>query len=118
MNGHISSVVDKNFDASGPQVSGPHHPLASLSEYEIRLTATLIKNLWSSSIDIYFKVITLLEPPKHELLEYFDADHRGSTLPYIERKAWVNYYLRNTVRQFSLNGIVSSQILLNLKYHY
>jgi primary-amine oxidase len=96
-NGHISSVSDKNFNGSGPQSGGPHHPLASLDEYEIRFTATLIQNLWPPSTDIHFKVITLLEPPKDELLEYFEAEHEKSMLPELQRKAWVNYYLRNTV---------------------
>ena len=96
-NGHVSSVSVKNLNGSGPRSGERQHPLAYLNEHEIRFTATLIQKLWPSSTDIHFKVITLLEPPKDDLLEYFEAEHGKSALPTLHRKAWVNYYLRNTV---------------------
>jgi primary-amine oxidase len=88
---HGSASVEKPSDAAP-------HPLSSLSAQEIALTATIVKRLWPALADIHFKVITLEEPTKDELLPYLEAEHANLKLPEIERKVWVNYYLRNTVR--------------------
>jgi hypothetical protein len=74
------------------------HPLCPLTASEISNTAQLIKRLWPSNVDILFKVITLEEPQKKHFVPYLDAEHAGKTLPRIDRKAFVAYYLRNTVR--------------------
>ena len=77
------------------------HPLCPLTASEISTTAQLIKRLWPSNVDILFKVITLEEPQKKHFVPYLDAEHAGRTLPRIDRKAFVAYYLRNTVRFLS-----------------
>jgi hypothetical protein len=77
------------------------HPLCPLTASEISTTAQLIKRLWPSNVDILFKVITLDEPHKKHFVPYLDAEHAGRTLPRIDRKAFVAYYLRNTVRFLS-----------------
>src|SRR5947209_2707587 len=74
------------------------HPLCPLTASEISNTAQLIKNLWPSNADLLFKVITLEEPQKKHLVPYLDAEHAGKTVPRIDRKAFVAYYLKNTVR--------------------
>jgi primary-amine oxidase len=99
---HTSTSVEKPRGAA-------LHPLSSLSAQEISSTATIVKRLWPASADLHFKVITLQEPPKDELLPYLEAEHANLKLPEIERKVWVNYYLRNTVRlnYYQLEGLTS-----------
>ena len=98
-------VLTTTMMATTSRVASNGHPFSSLNESEIRDVARLIRNQWPESTEIQFKVLTLLEPPKEEALLYLDAEHGQFTLPFIERRAWVNYYIRKTVRdiiQFAL----------------
>jgi primary-amine oxidase len=72
------------------------HPLAPLSASEITTAASIIKASWPAHTDLHFKVITLQEPPKAEVLKYLEAEHAGKSRPSISRKAFLNYYIRNT----------------------
>jgi primary-amine oxidase len=74
------------------------HPLAPLSAQELTHAAAIIKGSWPAHTDLHFKVVTLEEPPKPEVLQYLEAEHNNQSLPAISRKAFVNYYIRNTVR--------------------
>ena len=74
------------------------HPLCPLTASEISRTADLVQSVWPSNVQLRYKVITLLEPAKKDFLPYLDAEHNGSSLPQIARKAFVAYYIRNTVR--------------------
>ncbi|KAF2272146.1 uncharacterized protein EI97DRAFT_235076 [Westerdykella ornata] len=74
----------------------PAHPLAPLSSAELVAAAALIKASWPKHTNLHFKVVTLEEPPKSEVLEYLDAEHSNKPLPSLPRKAFVNYYIRNT----------------------
>lgn len=74
------------------------HPLCPLSGEEIAQASAIITSGWPAHTDLRFKVVTLNEPLKKELSPYLDAEHAGQPLPYIERKAFVAYYIRNTVR--------------------
>jgi primary-amine oxidase len=89
-NSNSSTSAEKSKDAGV-------HPLSSLSAQEIALTAVIVKRLWPPSADLHFKIITLQEPRKDELLPYLEAGHGSGKVPLIERKVWVNYYVRNTV---------------------
>ena len=73
------------------------HPLSALSASELRNAAAIIKASWLAHTDLHFKVVTLQEPPKAEVLKYLEAEHSGKPVPSISRKAFVNYYIRNTV---------------------
>jgi Cu2+-containing amine oxidase len=77
------------------------HPLAALSREEIKIVSTLIKKLWPPPTEIHFKVLTLLEPPKDQVLSYLEIEHGSNNTnlrnPAPDRRAWVNYYIRNTV---------------------
>jgi len=73
------------------------HPVCALGPEEISYTSDLIKSLWPENTDLRFKTITLEEPPKAQLLPYFQAEHDGKNLPHIDRKAFTSYYIRNTV---------------------
>lgn len=89
-------------DVVSPQARAPKHlvahPLCPLTASEISDTAHLLKSLWPSNVDLLFKVVTLEEPQKKDFVPYLDAEYAGRTLPRIDRKAFVAYYLRNTVR--------------------
>ena len=73
------------------------HPLSPLSASELKDAAAIIKASWPAHTDLHFKVVTLQEPPKVEVLKYLEAEHSGKSVPSISRKAFVNYYIRNTV---------------------
>jgi primary-amine oxidase len=75
----------------------PSHPLAPLSASEITTAASIIKASWPAHTDLHFKVVTLQEPPKAEVLKYLEAEHTSKSRPAISRKAFLNYYIRNTV---------------------
>lgn len=73
------------------------HPLCPLTAAEITTTAELLRGVWPSTVELHFKVITLDEPAKKQMIPYLEAEHDGSSLPQIDRKSFVSYYLRNTV---------------------
>ena len=73
------------------------HPLSPLTAFEIKSAASLVRALYPSGTSFQFKAITLEEPEKARLVPYLDAEHSGRGLPTIDRKAFVCYYLRNTV---------------------
>lgn len=98
------------------------HPLAPLAASEITTTATLVKRRWPAHTDLHFKVITLEEPPKAEVITYLEAEHRGRPLPRISRKAFVNYYIRNTNKFHEAvvdlsAGRVQRNVLLGPNFH-
>lgn len=80
-----------------PQKQMASHCIAPLTGDEISHASGLVKALYPSNTSLQFKVVTLQEPPKVEVLQYLEAEHSKGPLPAIERKAWVNYYIRNTV---------------------
>lgn len=94
----MSTPVNAPADKAGPQrVSTPQHPLRPLTATEITVTAELVRSVWPQPIDLRFKVITLAEPPKKDMIPYFVAELAGSVLPMLPRKSFVSYYIRNTV---------------------
>lgn len=74
------------------------HPLAPLSGDEIKAASAIVQNAWPQGTNLHFKAVTLEEPPKAEVVPYLEAEHSGAPRPNIRRKAFVNYYIRNTVR--------------------
>lgn len=81
-----------------PQMHAVAHPMCPLSGDEISAASDLIRSVWPSNADLRFKVVTLNEPAKKEFLPYLDAEHSGGRVPNIERRAFIAYYIRNTVR--------------------
>jgi Cu2+-containing amine oxidase len=75
------------------------HPLCPLTASEITITADLIRSAWPAHVDLHFKTITLEEPAKKQLAPFIDAEHNGGELAAIDRRAFVAYYIRNTVSQ-------------------
>ncbi|CAN9444012.1 unnamed protein product [Alternaria alternata] len=98
------------------------HPLSALSASELRNAAAIIKASWPTHTDLHFKVVTLQEPPKAEVLKYLEAEHSSKPVPSISRKAFVNYYIRNTSKFHEAvvdltSGRVDSNILLGPFVH-
>ncbi len=73
------------------------HPLGPLSSREISRSSALIRGAWPLGTLFQFKVITLLEPAKAELMPYLVAERKGIAPKDINRRAFVVYYLKNTV---------------------
>ena len=75
-----------------------NHPLSPLTPAEISRTTDLITALYPPGTDLQFKAVTLEEPEKARVVTYLDAEHHGRETPSMDRKSFVSYYLRNTVR--------------------
>jgi len=73
------------------------HPIGPLSGREIEHSSTLIRRAWPAGTGFQFKVVTLLEPAKAELVPYLDAERKGQKHRDLDRRAFVVYYLKNTV---------------------
>jgi primary-amine oxidase len=80
------------------------HPLCPLTGDEIQSTARLIESVWPQSVSLSFKVITLSEPPKEKLAPYLQALDSGKTPSPLERRVFVCYYIRGTVRSSCATG--------------
>jgi primary-amine oxidase len=105
-----------------PTKQTPSHPLAPLSASEITSAAAIIKAGWPAHTNLQFKVITLQEPPKSEVLPYLSAEHNNKPRPSISRKAWLNYYIRNTNKYHEAvvnlsTGRVERNVLLGPNFH-
>jgi primary-amine oxidase len=92
----------ENIPTTLPFVGGAkgevaQHPIGPLTASEITRAASLLKASWPANTDFNFKAVTLLEPLKAELLPYLQAERSGSTPAKIDRRAFVLYYIRNTV---------------------
>lgn len=103
--------------STGPQTAKavPSHPLAPLTATEITSAAAIIKASWPAHTDLHYKVVTLEEPPKTEVVQYLDAEHSGSPRPSISRKAFLNYYIRNTNKYHeAVVDLTSGRVLHNV----
>lgn len=74
----------------------PAHPLLDLTATEVKQAAALIRQLHRGQ-ELAFKAITLEEPPKELVVQYFKAQENGTTHPYIPRIAFAAYYFKGTV---------------------
>lgn len=72
------------------------HPFAPLSKDEIHAAAALIQSQWPEGADLQFKAITLEEPAKAEAVVYLAAQRSGQSVPSIDRRVFINYYIRKT----------------------
>lgn len=72
------------------------HPLLDLTASEVKHAAALVRQLHRGQ-QLTFKAITLEEPPKDLVIQYFKAQENGTALPYIPRVAFAAYYFKGTV---------------------
>ena len=75
----------------------PIHPLSPLTSAEISKAASLIRGLYPSQTEFQFKAVTLEEPEKARLVPFLEAENAGQRSSPVDRRAFVCYYLRNTV---------------------
>lgn len=93
----INGTKTTTTNGADIKASSLSHPLGPVTKDEINQSATLIRAQWPEGTKFQFKVITLLEPPKAELVPWLDAVKAGETPKPLDRKSTVIYYLRNTV---------------------
>lgn len=67
------------------------HPLAQLSATETTAARETILSASDKSVTIQFRSISLQEPPKHELVPFLEAEHRGEHVKRLQRLARVQY---------------------------
>ena len=72
-------------------------PLAPLTKGEIIACRDAIQSIHGPHTGLLFKQITLREPVKEELAPRLDAEFEGRPIQKIDRRAFINYYLRKTV---------------------
>ena len=82
------------------------HPLAPLSATEVTASRDAIQSIYPPQTGLLFKQITLKEPLKAELAPYLDAEYAGVATGKIDRRAFITYYIRNTVGQNLSNCIM------------
>ena len=85
------------------------HPLSPLTSREIAKASALSKGLYPPHTDLQFKVVALEEPEKAQLVPYLEAEHAGRRPPSLDRRAFICYYLRHTVRTCSAADVTISQ---------
>lgn len=87
------------------------NPLVPLNSSEIQIVAKLIKQQCGLHVPLHFKAITLEEPHKEHVVAFFEAQKQGRALPELERKAFVSYYITDSVSISCNNGLISSRML-------
>jgi primary-amine oxidase len=112
--------TESSIPSAAAQGAVTMHPLAALSAEELKIVSGLIKGLYPSTIEINFKVLTLKEPPKEQVLSYLEAEHAGGDAlikhAAPDRRAWVNYYIKNTARHIQRLDL-DANWLLQSKFH-
>ena len=101
MGGDIGAGVNGVNSANGTKgpATYPSHPLGPLSGVEITQSSRLVTESWPEGTLFQFKSVKLREPAKKELVPYLTAERAGGSLPSIDRRSDVLYYIRNTVSQ-------------------
>ncbi|KAK1753035.1 copper amine oxidase [Echria macrotheca] len=78
------------------ETASPVHPLGPLTAEEIKQSSSLVRALWPAEQALQFKVVTLEEPAKAELLPYLTAERAGQPVPVLDRRVFVLYYFKAT----------------------
>ncbi|KAK1779591.1 copper amine oxidase [Copromyces sp. CBS 386.78] len=96
--GHAPLSVEVANTASNGPPAYQSHPLGPLTASEITQSSSLIKASWPSGTEIHFKIITLLEPAKAQLMPFLVAERAGQTPLEVDmdRRSLVVYSLRGT----------------------
>ncbi|KAH6623646.1 copper amine oxidase [Chaetomium tenue] len=96
MTGAQSSGSSRVLDPLKADPKPKSHPLGPLTAREITEAAALTRACWPDNIEYHFKVVTLLEPAKAQLIPYLAAERAGQHPGSIDRRAFVVYYFRGT----------------------
>lgn len=92
----VSSIPGVDLVGVAKHVSP--HPLSPLASAEISNVSKLVQSLYPRNANLQYKSITLQEPEKAHLVPFLNAERNGLKTSTIERRAFVAYYIRNTVR--------------------
>lgn len=90
------------------------HPLAPLDANEIASAASLVQQQWPPGTDIHFKVVTLQEPPKAQMIPLIEAENSGKTFRAPNRIVYLTYYIRNTVSCFNISVCCDPAVSYNV----
>ncbi|KAK6227466.1 copper amine oxidase [Colletotrichum tabaci] len=97
------------------------HPLDPLRPEEISQAAGVVRRS-NGHARIFFRAISLAEPPKRELKDFLDNEHAGEiTLVYPARQARVQAYIDKTLHELVVDldsATVASDDLLRGKHSY
>ncbi|KLU85592.1 copper amine oxidase 1 [Magnaporthiopsis poae ATCC 64411] len=121
-NGAAAAAPATQIDATVTPPACQAHPLGPLSGDEISRSSSLIRAAWPEGTKFQFKVVTLLEPAKAELMPYLVAERNGQSPSSIDRRSFVVYYIRNThkLHEAVVNlskSLVESNVLLGPNLH-
>ncbi|CZT10634.1 related to peroxisomal amine oxidase (copper-containing) [Rhynchosporium agropyri] len=118
----LQEKILASLSLGGGKTITTEHPLGPLTAHEITESAKIIKSSWPQNTNVQFKVITLQEPNKADLVPFLAAERAGKSTSTIERRSFVLYYIRNTnklheaVVNLSL-GNVESNVRLGANVH-
>ncbi|GAB1312465.1 hypothetical protein MFIFM68171_02675 [Madurella fahalii] len=102
-------------------MSSPRHPLDPLRPEEIKLAAEILKD-HESSANIIFRIITLWEPPKADMVPFLDMEHGGINTPEPPaRLAKVQAYVGKTFKEYKVNlnkRAVQSEVKLENRHSH
>ncbi|KAF9871482.1 copper amine oxidase [Colletotrichum karsti] len=97
------------------------HPFDPLTPVEISYAAEITRKS-SENEQIFFRAISLAEPPKNEMVEFLDGEHSGSQdLSYPPRRARVQAYINKTLHELIVNldtASISSKAPLEGRHSY
>jgi hypothetical protein len=103
--------MSTTFEASLPIRAAEQsttHPLAPIDATEIKQAVSYVRSQWPANTDLHFKCITLQEPAKKEVVPYLEAEVLGATLPQIDRRVLITYYIRRTVSRYTSPRSISA----------
>ncbi|KAI3555647.1 copper amine oxidase [Colletotrichum abscissum] len=84
-------------------IKGKPHPLDPLRPEEISQAAGIVRES-NQSKDIFFRAISLAEPPKIELIKFLDSEHAGNRdAVHPARQARVQAYIAKTLHEMIVN---------------
>ncbi|KAF2624470.1 hypothetical protein BU25DRAFT_347716 [Macroventuria anomochaeta] len=81
------------------------HPLDPLTPEEISRATERVRPLFDDW-ELNFRVITLREPPKAELVKYLEAEHGGDVPPAFDRCARVEILVKDSVETIDLLELI------------
>ena len=94
----IRSAPQNSTNGAAADAGSPsQHPFTPLTVSEIETAARLVKQLYPETVDLLFKTITLEEPNKDVVVPLLIAEHEGRSYDSPPRRAFVSYYIHNTV---------------------
>ncbi|KAK1978112.1 copper amine oxidase [Colletotrichum cereale] len=97
------------------------HPLDPLGPEEISQAAAIVRKS-NEHAQIFFRAISLAEPPKRELIDFLENEHAsGTTVVSLARQARIQAYITKDLHEIIVNldsSTVTSDAVLQGKHSY